>query len=352
MKLHLVIYFLFLLFIVFSKEEDNKYIAYPHVKRPLLLSHRGSRYLIPENTLQAFKTMIALGTNIIEFDIRLTKDNELIVFHDATLNRTTNVNGNVKDFNLKELKELDAGYKFETLQNNFPYRNKGYKISTLREVLQEFYGKEPRELTKEDINMNIEIKDNIDEVSKLLNKELTIYKKIEEHVVIVSRYCSPLEKLYELNNKIPLAACEKQVTKFVLYNQLNNNLFNLKIGKLIFDFENSIYKVYQIPMEHSGMNFSTNSLMKDAKELNVEVHYWVINHYDKINYLIRDVKADGVITDRTDIALKVFNKLNILVKENILKDKYKDYLNLIYTPTENDEEFHTFIKYVVIGVVI
>lgn len=72
-------------------------------------AHRGSSETHPENTMIAFADAVKAGADQLETDVRITKDGELVLIHDATLERTTNGVGNVKDYTLSELKELDAG---------------------------------------------------------------------------------------------------------------------------------------------------------------------------------------------------------------------------------------------------
>lgn len=74
-------------------------------------AHRGVSALMPENTLPAFAAALALGADEIEFDIRLTKDNQLIVSHDPNLARVAGTEGDVSDFTLDELKQLNVGGK-------------------------------------------------------------------------------------------------------------------------------------------------------------------------------------------------------------------------------------------------
>ncbi len=85
-------------------------------------AHRGFCSKYPENTMLAFTKAIELGVDQIETDIRITKDNELVLIHDATLERTTNGTGKVCDHTLAELKQLDAG--------------NGEQIPTLRELFE------------------------------------------------------------------------------------------------------------------------------------------------------------------------------------------------------------------------
>ena len=76
-----------------------------------LCAHRGCLDSHPENTLPAFKQAIALGAQMIEFDIQLTKDSALVIMHDETVDRTTNGRGNVSDLTLAQIRQLDAGTK-------------------------------------------------------------------------------------------------------------------------------------------------------------------------------------------------------------------------------------------------
>lgn len=86
-----------------------------------LVGHRGAAGLAPENTIKAFNKGLEVGADVVECDIQLSKDEELVVIHDHTLDRTTNKKGRVKDHTLEELKQLDAG--------------EGERIPTLLEVV-------------------------------------------------------------------------------------------------------------------------------------------------------------------------------------------------------------------------
>lgn len=91
-------------------------------KNIFVAAHRGWCSKYPENTMLAFQKAIELGVDQIETDVRITKDNELVLIHDATLDRTTNGTGKVCDYTLDQLKQLDAG--------------NGEQIPTLRELFE------------------------------------------------------------------------------------------------------------------------------------------------------------------------------------------------------------------------
>ena len=74
----------------------------------IILGHRGASGYAPENTLEAFKLAMDMGADGFELDVHLSRDGELIVMHDETVDRTTDGHGQIQSFTLKELKQLDA----------------------------------------------------------------------------------------------------------------------------------------------------------------------------------------------------------------------------------------------------
>jgi len=75
-----------------------------------VVAHRGLSASAPENTMAAFRLAAEAGCDLIEFDVHLTKDDQLVVIHDDTLDRTTNGAGYVRDHTLAEIRALDASY--------------------------------------------------------------------------------------------------------------------------------------------------------------------------------------------------------------------------------------------------
>lgn len=95
-----------------QQSNENIYVA----------AHRGWRSHYPENTMEAFRAALDLGVDQLETDVRITKDGELVLIHDATVDRTTNGTGKVCEMTLAQLRELDAG--------------NGTKIPTLKEFME------------------------------------------------------------------------------------------------------------------------------------------------------------------------------------------------------------------------
>ncbi|MBI5509476.1 MAG: glycerophosphodiester phosphodiesterase [Deltaproteobacteria bacterium] len=121
---------------------------FPALRRPLLFAHRGASAFAPENTWDAFELGHRLGAPVLELDVHLSRDGQVVVIHDATVDRTTNGTGPVRDKTYSELADLDAGYHFTRGDQVFPFRDQGCRLPLLSEVLAAF----------PDAAFNIEIK--------------------------------------------------------------------------------------------------------------------------------------------------------------------------------------------------
>lgn len=94
----------------------------------IVIAHRGASDIAPENTLAAFREAVRVGADLVEMDLRLTRDREVVVFHDRDLDRTTDGTGPLAEKTLAELKNLDASARFAP-------EFKGERIPTLAEAL-------------------------------------------------------------------------------------------------------------------------------------------------------------------------------------------------------------------------
>ncbi len=98
-------------------------------QRIVLINHRGLSPGLPENTLAAFKNSVALGVDVIELDLRGTKDHRPVVLHDPTVDRTTDGAGAIESLMLRQLKKLDAG-------SHVNGKFSGERVPTYEAVLQ------------------------------------------------------------------------------------------------------------------------------------------------------------------------------------------------------------------------
>ena len=146
----------------------------------MVAGHRGDCYNWPENTMEGFRAAIEAGADMIETDVRLTKDNVLILMHDDKVDRTTESGGFVKDKTFEEMRVLNAGERTEPMQ-----------VPTLEELLQL--------LTEKNVLLNLEIKEYyseenverchfcIEECVKLIEKygfaEKMVFNSFDAHVL-------------------------------------------------------------------------------------------------------------------------------------------------------------------------
>jgi len=99
--------------------------------RPEVIAHQGGRGQWPGENLYAFEQATKIEVDILEFDIRSTKDDQLVLMHNETVDSTTNGKGRIRQFTLKDLKKLDAGYRwtgtapglFPTEEKTLPYQH-------------------------------------------------------------------------------------------------------------------------------------------------------------------------------------------------------------------------------------
>lgn len=154
----------------------------------LVAGHRGYKAKYPENTLVSFQEAINIGVDMIEFDLNLTRDKKLVVIHDQTVDRTTDGKGYVREFTLKEIKELDAGSWFSE-----EYRDRKLQIPTLEELLSLVSN-------NKDLLFNVEIKEKTYETVDLTVETLDKYGVIERCVLT----CFDADILHYINQKYQL----------------------------------------------------------------------------------------------------------------------------------------------------
>lgn len=128
------------------------------LKRPLIMAHRGASAIMPENTLSSFRRAIDDGADIIETDLHFTKDDEIVLMHDSTLDRTVDATGHVRDYTLSQLK------KFKIKQSPSE-QNREEHIPTLKELI---------EFTNAQIPLALELKDPLFDQAFYGEKLITI----------------------------------------------------------------------------------------------------------------------------------------------------------------------------------
>ncbi|MDH4585735.1 glycerophosphodiester phosphodiesterase [Pseudomonas sp. BN415] len=254
--------------------------------QPLVIAHRGGRGLWPENTLFAFERAAALKVDMLEMDLRRTRDGELVVLHDARVDRTTNGDGKVAELSLAEVQALDAGYRWSADGGeSHPYRGQGIRIPTFAEVLERF-PEHPKvvEIKVPDVGME-------EQVCALLDKHGQ-----RERVLVGSFHERSLSRFREVCPGVATSAGPTSVRLLVALNWIG-------LGNLV----SPSYQALQIPERSGSLQVASDRLMRTALQRGLAVQMWTINEQPAMRHLL-DMGANGLITDYPDRALQLLGR--------------------------------------------
>ncbi len=237
--------------------------------KPLVWAHRGASGYAPENTLAAFQKAVDLGADGVELDIQLTKDDQIVVIHDETIDRTSDGKGWVKDYTLEELRAFNY--------NRTKPEYKHADIPTMREVFELL---KPTELF-----INIEIKTGV-----------VFYEKIEEKILALTK--------------------EMGMEDRVCYSSFNHYTVT-RIHELKPDAEvGFLYADGPIDMPSYGVKHGVNALhpalynlqydgfVKECKEKGLKLNVWTVNERPYMEMCCQ-YGVDAIITNYPDIAKEV-----------------------------------------------
>ncbi len=247
---------------------------HPLQEKPMtVIAHQGGKNLLPENTLPAFENALRVGADALEMDVHLTKDGHLVVIHDDTVDRTTNGSGSVAEFSLRELKELDAAYRWQE-GDNFPYRGQGIRIPTLTEILEQF----------PDTIKIIEMKPDDPNIAAALGTMLREWEQ-DELVIVGSFHIDILKRFRRNYPEFMTSAGLNEVARFFVMNHLGFS------GSYPFHFG-----FFQVPVQYGPLKVVTSSFIKNAQRNNIIVQAWTINDPDEMRELL-NMGINGIITD-------------------------------------------------------
>lgn len=259
--------------------------------KPVILAHRGGYSEAPENTLSAFLKSAELGVHGFAVDIRLTKDEEIIVFHDEFTDRTTDFSGRIADYTLSELKKADAGYRFEDDAGQYPYRGKGEVILSLRELLEKF----PHML----IAINLKDSPGTYEGSLMPSKLWRLLDELgaEDRVAVTGPYDEQTDRfnLYA-QNRVATGAGDNEVKKAYA-------AFTSKLGHLY----SPRVDLFRIPEKLGVFPLGTEGFIHFLKQLNVPVYFEEVQDKESFAKLL-NIGASGFITDRPTLAMEVLQE--------------------------------------------
>lgn len=222
----------------------------------LVAAHRATNEYYPENSLAAIKESIRIGVDIVELDIRQSKDGVLLIMHDRTLDRTTNGSGNVADFSLDQLKELRLLFKDSITTERIP---------TLKEVLK---------LTKGKVLLDIDFK--LEDMAAVEKAYSLIQEFGMENQILFFLYdYKKTPKLQEMDSEIrimPRAYSRREVR--------------------------SIQKMDLIDIIHIDESFYKDRKMRKIIDSGTRVWINALGKYDSMERLEKDAGFDALLSKK------------------------------------------------------
>jgi glycerophosphoryl diester phosphodiesterase len=219
---------------------------------------------------------------MLEMDVRSTRDGQVVVIHDETVDRTTDGTGRVRDLTFLELQELDAGFRFRDPQGKPSFRGAGVRIPRFEEVLE----------SCPDVRLNVEAKDR-HSASGLV--ETILRHGAQDRVLVAAEW--------ERNRRAargypgPWGASRRNLTWFVL-------LLPTPLGRFVTPGCDAL----QVPEKHRGIRIVSPRFVREAHLRNLPVHIWTVNDpEDMVRFL--EWGVDGIQTDRPDLLAPILTRL-------------------------------------------
>nr|WP_101845627.1 glycerophosphodiester phosphodiesterase family protein [Halobacillus sp. Marseille-P3879] len=235
----------------------------------LNIAHRGASGYAPENTMAAFDKAFNMKADMFEIDVQMSKDGELVVIHDTTVDRTTDGTGKVGDLTYDELQQLDAG-------SFFGEEFAGEKIPTLGEVLDEYKGKIGILIEMKSPSLYPGIEEKIAEELKKRNLD----KPNNDKIIVQSFEHNSVQAFHSILPDVPVG---------VLLSYSGDGISNEQM------IEFSSYAEYVNP----NMAMIDTELVERIHEYGMQTHPWTVRDQESADYLL-EVGADGIITDYPD----------------------------------------------------
>jgi len=254
-------------------------LPFDELDHPLIIAHRGSAVLAPENTLYAFDLALSTGADVLEMDVHPSADGEVMVIHDPTVDRTSNGKGSVGAMTRKELQKLDFAWQFSIEgTEGYPLRGQGISIPTLAEVLKR-YRSTP---------MSIDIKHDDPNFATEVVK-VVLKADARERVVLGSFHPRIARLLGGAVPRLHTAADRRQSIRLLRKSLLRRRMRGADLPS-----------AYMLPARLGRFMIASRTLVRTIHEAGRRGYFWTIDDEPTmVRLLVRGV--DGIVTNRPDL---------------------------------------------------
>jgi glycerophosphoryl diester phosphodiesterase len=258
-------------------------------RRVVSYAHQGGAWEAPSSTLFAIRRALEAGATAIELDVHATADGELVVCHDATVDRTTDGHGSIAEMSLAQLKDLDNAYWFIPGADvtpgrpaaEYPYRGRAatdrdFRVATLREVLETFPG----------VVLNLDIKQTapaVDPYEATLAGLLAEFGRADD--VIVASFLDPATEAFSaVAPGVPTSAGTESTAEF--WRAVHEGREPPELRAVAF----------QVPERRGDLVVVDEAFVEAAHRRGIAVHVWTVNDAESMVRLV-DLGVDGIVSD-------------------------------------------------------
>ena len=258
-------------------------------RRVIAYAHQGGAWEAPSSTLHAIDHALEAGATAIELDVHATADGQLVVCHDATVDRTTASHGTIASFTLAELKEMDFSYWWipgadvtpGRAAGDYPYRGRApadgaFGIATLREVLERFPS----------VVLNLDIKQTAPVVApyeEALARVLAEFGRTDD-VMVASFLDSATDAFRRYAPTVPTSAGTVATAEAWRAVQAGEELPDIHAV------------AFQVPERQGDLVVVDERFVAAAHRSGKAVHVWTVNDTETMERLL-DLDVDGIISD-------------------------------------------------------
>lgn len=240
----------------------------------IVMPHRGGCNESLENSWVALEHAYSLGYKYFETDVRATKDNVVVIYHDDTLERVNNHAGRVEDMTWEELSHISY--------------SDGSQIVRLEDALKKY----------SDLNFNIDIKN--DHVVEPFIQLLNDMPEVQERILVASFSSNRLKKIRAaFSGRVKTSLGMSEVIKLKLASTLT-------ISPRLFGVPSPRQGVVavQVPMKFGIIKVVTKRFISACHRQGMAVQVWVIDDPEEMEFLI-DMGVDGIFTDSPSLAKQI-----------------------------------------------
>jgi glycerophosphoryl diester phosphodiesterase len=249
--------------------------------RPLVFAHRGGCALGPENTIAAFDLGLAAGAEGLEFDVRLSADDVVVVCHDDTLDRTTHGSGLVQSRTAAELARMDAGCRFRDGRGEYPFRDRGVGIPMFRDVLRRY----------PDIPLIVEMKVDSETMGRAVAQEV-------RDAGAQARVCAAG---YGYRAMAAARAALPEMATSACHPEVRSAVYRSMLG---WPGRHAPYEMFQVPERAGLIRVVSPRFIRHAHAAGLQVQVWTVDEERDMRRLL-GWGVDGLISNRPDLAVRV-----------------------------------------------